>query len=196
MSERDVVLANYMLASIQKDLVFLRDNRFLNDKTYNDIVALLPSRVQSAAPAPAALSPAPAVTTSTSTTHKPPLPTRKSAGVSPRLAPAAAPRENSIPKLPARRSNNVSSQETPKPAPRSQPVPAPVVHVLPPKQAAAAPQPPPPPPPAYTPEPEPLATAEALYDYNGDDPSTDLSFRQGDIIKVTEYGNINPPSKV
>lgn len=189
MSERDVVLANYMLASIQKDLVFLRDNRFLNDKTYNDIVALLPSQVQSAAPAPA-------VTTSTSTTHKPPLPTRKSAGVSPRLAPAAAPRENSIPKLPARRSNNVSSQETPKPAPRSQPVPAPVVHVLPPKQAAAAPQPPPPPPPAYTPEPEPLAIAEALYDYNGDDPSTDLSFRQGDIIKVTEYGNINPPSKV
>lgn len=179
MGDRDVVLANYMLASIQKDLGFLKDNRFLSDQTYKDIIALLPSQVQSEA----------ATTTTTTTNYKPPLPTRKSAGVSPRLAPVAAPRENSIPKLPARRSNNNVSQEPPKPAPRS-----PAVHLSPPKQASAAPAPapaPPPPPPAYTPQPEPLATVEALYDYDGDDPTTDLSFRRGDIIKVTEYGNFD-----
>jgi hypothetical protein len=47
------------------------------------------------------------------------------------------------------------------------------------------------PPPAYTQkpiEPTSLATAEALYDYHGEDPATDLSFKQGDIIEVTEYG--------
>ncbi|RUS17551.1 SH3 domain-containing protein [Endogone sp. FLAS-F59071] len=34
-----------------------------------------------------------------------------------------------------------------------------------------------------------ITTAEALYDFLGDDPETDLSFRKGDIIEVTEFVN-------
>ncbi|KAG0163804.1 hypothetical protein DFQ28_009461 [Apophysomyces sp. BC1034] len=34
-----------------------------------------------------------------------------------------------------------------------------------------------------------LATVEALYDFRGENPSADLTFRKGDIIQVTEYVN-------
>ena len=224
MSERDHVLANYMLASIQKDLGFLKDNQYLNSQTYNEICALLPSTCSN--------------TMSTTTTagydntvikNKPPLPTRKSAGGPLPTAghpPVPAPRSlstidnnsnNNMPKLPARRSTNEQQhqQHLPTPAPRPQPSPRPsprlnnAVNVMPMPAvvpvAAPAPAPTPvvrqhhpipaaepspaAPPPAYsTTTSSSLATVEAIYDYEGDDPKTDLSFRCGDVIQVTEYG--------
>lgn len=45
-----------------------------------------------------------------------------------------------------------------------------------------------PPPPAYN-DGNNLGTAEALYDYNGENPNSDLSFRRGDIIQLTELCN-------
>jgi hypothetical protein len=33
--------------------------------------------------------------------------------------------------------------------------------------------------------------AEAIYDYAGEDPNTDLSFRKGDMIEVIEHGKKN-----
>ncbi|KAI8146139.1 SH3 domain-containing protein [Fennellomyces sp. T-0311] len=186
MSERDVVLANYMLASIQKDLGFLKDNQYLSAQTYSEICALLPSNL-STTTAPA------------NDFKKPPLPTRKSAGgVAPGLPPVPAARE--MPKLPARRSTT-DHQHIPAPTPRPQPSPRPsprlksAVNVMPLPAATPAPMPAPqpvaepsPPPPAYSTTTS-LATAEAVYDYQGDDPKTDLSFRRGDVIQVTEYVN-------
>ncbi|KAI9266835.1 SH3 domain-containing protein [Phascolomyces articulosus] len=218
MSERDLVLANYMLASIQKDLGFLKDNQYLNTQTYNEICALLPSTVTMSN------------TTITATTavhdtaiKKPPLPTRKSGGAplpSGGQAPVPAPRSMStaggldMPKLPARRSTNDQQQHLPTPAPRPQPSPRPsprlnnAVNVMPMPAPTPAPAPAPTPAPAvrqhsHVPAAEPspgppppsystatsLANAEAIYDYDGDDPKTDLSFRCGDIIQVTEYVN-------
>lgn len=45
-----------------------------------------------------------------------------------------------------------------------------------------------PPPPAYN-DGNNLGTAEALYDYNGENPNSDLSFRRGDTIQLTELCN-------
>lgn len=46
------------------------------------------------------------------------------------------------------------------------------------------------PPPAYnaSPNESKLGSAEALYDYTGENPNTDLSFRKGDNIQLTELG--------
>jgi hypothetical protein len=48
------------------------------------------------------------------------------------------------------------------------------------------------PPPAYdaTPNDNKLGSAEALYDYTGDNSNNDLSFRRGDIVQLTELGNV------
>jgi hypothetical protein len=174
-------VANHVLDSILKDLAFLKDNSYLPEHTYRDVLATLPTRL----------------TNNYNTTNnidynnnnnvaKPPLPIRKSTSSSVSF-PVPAPREASpsFPKLPTRRTNEWNS-----------PAPAPAV-VAPVAAAAAAaaqekailhtePQKVPPPP-AYTPTTS-LATAEALYDYAGEDPETDLSFKQGDVIEVTEYG--------
>ncbi|KAI7859972.1 hypothetical protein BDC45DRAFT_601461 [Circinella umbellata] len=227
MSERDHVLANYMLASIQKDLGFLKDNQYLNSQTYNEICALLPSTCSNIM--------SPTTTTipdNTGIKNKPPLPTRKSAGgplptaghppvPAPRSLSIADNNNNTMPKLPTRRSTNEQQhqqQHLPTPAPRPQPSPRPsprlnnAVNVMP--MPAAIPAPAPAPAPAPTPvvrqhhpipaaEPSPaapppaystttsssLATVEAIYDYEGDDPKTDLSFHCGDVIQVTEYVN-------
>lgn len=50
------------------------------------------------------------------------------------------------------------------------------------------------PPPAYnaSANEHKLGTAEALYDYTGENPSTDLSFRRGDTIQLTELGKVSP----
>lgn len=45
------------------------------------------------------------------------------------------------------------------------------------------------PPPSYNVAANGLGSAEALYDYNGQNPSTDLSFHRGDIIQLTELVN-------
>ncbi|KAG2211912.1 hypothetical protein INT47_004599 [Mucor saturninus] len=45
------------------------------------------------------------------------------------------------------------------------------------------------PPPSYNSSENKLGTAEALYDYTGDNMNTDLSFRRGDIIQLTELVN-------
>ncbi|KAF7731464.1 hypothetical protein EC973_000272 [Apophysomyces ossiformis] len=177
MSEREVEMANYILANIQKDLGFLKDRQFLNAQVYNDIVALLPARVAQER---------------NETIPRPPLPTRKSATPSPMQQPIPQPREPSFPKLPVRRTPSSMDQPNPPPAvavPVTMPVaaPSPLNQHQPATEAT-----PPPPPPAYSPPSQPantIATAEALYDYKGDDPSTDLSFRQGDVIYVTEYVN-------
>lgn len=47
-----------------------------------------------------------------------------------------------------------------------------------------------PPPPSYNSSENKLGTAEALYDYTGDNMNTDLSFRRGDIIQLTELGKV------
>ena len=47
------------------------------------------------------------------------------------------------------------------------------------------------PPPSYNAsanEEKKLGTAEALYDYTGENPNTDLSFRAGETIQLTELG--------
>ncbi|KAI9314534.1 hypothetical protein BX666DRAFT_1967603 [Dichotomocladium elegans] len=203
MTDRDVALANYMLASIQKDLEFLKDQQFLNPHTYNEVMALLPSRVDAS--------------------KKPPLPTRKSGtnlvGASEQASAAPLPATREGPKLPVRRSTSDTNNQPPKPSPRltpQQPHAPPrtsprisgigpqVMHMPSPAQQQPEPafrkqplldtQPEQTPPPAYsaasTPPVTPhLATVEAIYDYQSDDPSTDLVFRRGDVIIVTEYVN-------
>ncbi|KAI7897602.1 SH3 domain-containing protein [Cokeromyces recurvatus] len=137
-------VANYMLDSILKDLAFLKDNNFLPQQTYNEVLAILPTQI------------------TTTNDKRPPLPTRKSTNV-------ALPMTASLPKLPVRRSVSTTPEKL-------------VNRVLPIEENTT-------PPPAYSQKsPEPLATAEALYDYKGD-PETDLSFKQGDIIEVIEYVN-------
>ncbi|KAI7901215.1 SH3 domain-containing protein [Cokeromyces recurvatus] len=46
-----------------------------------------------------------------------------------------------------------------------------------------------PPPPSYEDSRNKLGTAEALYDYRGENPSTDLDLKQGDIIQLVEFVN-------
>ncbi|KAL0077537.1 hypothetical protein J3Q64DRAFT_1768139 [Phycomyces blakesleeanus] len=206
MAERDVGLANYILQSIHKDLTFLRDQHYVSAQTYDSVVAQLPQHVDAKQSSPS----------STPAFVKPPLPTRKSTTTLNSREPVAPSREQLFPKLPVRRSGE---DRQPSPQPHHSPLPTPAPAPAPPVAAVAVLPPPtttytppasaalphqalgravqsfvtPPvvetPPPAYTSDPGVLATAEALYDYSGDDPSTDLSFRQGQTIQVTEYVN-------
>lgn len=157
------------------------------------------------------LSPATATATAT---PAPKLPARRSATdnttntpppkPSPRMTPPTPPQQQQQQQqrpIPAARSPSGAVQVMPS-IPKQQQPPEPVARKMPiatPVAAAAAAattaavvsdaQPEPTPPPAYTPTASSsIATAEAIYGYDGDDPSTDLSFRQGDIIQVTEYG--------
>ncbi|KAG2200435.1 hypothetical protein INT46_002068 [Mucor plumbeus] len=180
----EVNVANHVLESILKDLSFLKENNFLPNQTYRDVVAMLPNRISNH-------------NSNTIDTSKPPLPTRKSTNSTNNITPPVIqPREMpSFPKLPVRRTpdwqspqQNASQHQAPQqmvgmvmPSITKN-----ILHSEPEKSF-------PPPPPAYTQkpstEPPALATAEALYDYKGEDPTTDLSFKQGDIIEVTEYVN-------
>ncbi|KAI9283230.1 hypothetical protein BY458DRAFT_495841 [Sporodiniella umbellata] len=103
---------------------------------------------------------------------RPPLPIRKSNSSSTQSVVNGASREmtSALPKLPVRRTQEWSPQPKPRtPEPEKMSSPSP---------------------PAYVEQtPTCLVTAEALYDYRGEDPATDLSFKQGDIIEVTEYVN-------
>ncbi|EPB83094.1 hypothetical protein HMPREF1544_10183 [Mucor circinelloides 1006PhL] len=177
----EVNVANHVLESILKDLSFLKENNFLPHQTYRDVVAMLPNRISSPS--------------NTADTSKPPLPTRKSTSSTTNsiTPPVAQPREMpSFPKLPVRRTPDW--QSTPS---QQHQAPQQLVGMVMPSVTKnilhSEPEKSTPPPPAYTQkpttEPPSLATAEALYDYKGEDPSTDLSFRQGDIIEVTEYVN-------
>jgi hypothetical protein len=176
-------VANYILESILRDLSYLKDNNFLPTQMYRDVVSILPSRIES------------------TSESKPPLPVRKSTNSSISVAvPIPQPRSSpntSYPQLPVRKTNDWQ-QSSPAIATAAIPAPAPAqLHppiIMPANNTnitknilqTASPEPAPP---AYTQkEKEPLATAEALYDYHGEDPSTDLSFKQGNIIEVTEYG--------
>lgn len=162
-------VANHLLESILRDLSFLKENKFIPNQAYNDVVSILPSRIQE----PTITIPSPPITAPATImieAVKPPLPTRKST----RESPVPASRDvSSFPKLPTRRTNDWQQQTAE------------------PEKITASP----PAPPAYTqkpaiPESNVLTSAEALYDYHGEDPSTDLSFKQGNIIEVTEYGKI------
>lgn len=167
-------VANYVLESILKDLAFLKENNYIPNQTYKDVVSILPTRIES-------------TTEATATINKPPLPTRKAttSTSSPKSnsIPTPQPREivsSSFPKLPTRRNNDWPPQNTANTTTTKN-----ILHSEPEKLTAAAP------PPAYSQrqsETTSLLTVEALYDYNGEDPSTDLSFKQGNIIEVTEYG--------
>ncbi|KAI8971076.1 hypothetical protein BDB01DRAFT_845282 [Pilobolus umbonatus] len=164
MSEDSVHAANYILESILKDLNYLKDNKFLSQQVYKEVVSTLPSRITH------------------TVTDNPPLPTRKSA--TPNTPPVPQPREVvSFPKLPVRRNNDwqpPQTTKTPSPALSNRTI----MQAEPEKSAIA--------PPAYTQKPvdtNSLITVEALYDYNGEDTNTDLSFKQGNIIEVTEYVN-------
>ncbi|KAI7874133.1 SH3-domain-containing protein [Lichtheimia hyalospora FSU 10163] len=106
MSNKETAFANHVLASIKKDLDFLKQQQYLTPAAYEDIKRNLPNTITAT---PAA---------------------------------AASPASRAVPSPPSY--NNA--------APNS------------------------------------LATAEALYDFNGPNPQ-DLSFRQGEIIQVTEYVN-------
>ncbi|KAJ8655489.1 hypothetical protein O0I10_008775 [Lichtheimia ornata] len=107
MSNKETAFANHVLASIKKDLDFLKQQQYLTPAAYDEIKRNLPNTI-TAAPAAAAASPA----------------------------------SRAVPSPPSY--NNAA--------------------------------------------PNTLATAEALYDFNGPNPQ-DLSFRQGEIIQVTEYVN-------
>ncbi|KAG2232989.1 hypothetical protein BDF21DRAFT_459179 [Thamnidium elegans] len=167
-------VANHMLESILRDLSFLKDNNFIPNQTYKDVVNILPSRIQETT---TITTTAPVAAASIIESSKPPLPTRKSTMTPPK----ANSRElvASFPKLPVRRTTTNDWQQPIQPVAMVQQQPEPE------KVAPAAP------PPAYTQKPaaESLITVEALYDYQGEDPSTDLSFKQGNIIEVTEYVN-------
>jgi hypothetical protein len=97
-----------MLESILKDLVFLKENSFIPNQTYNDVVAILPTRISAE--------------NNNMDTSKPPLPTRKSTNTNNNTIPIPQPREMSspsFPKLPVRRSNNDWQQQ---PSPKQQKV--------------------------------------------------------------------------
>ncbi|CAO3580319.1 unnamed protein product [Absidia cylindrospora] len=172
-------LANHMLMSIQKDLAVLKEQKILDENTYQNIIALLPTQASSPSPL-------------TSNTIRPPLPTRKSTTHSPNLAPIPAPRTPSFPKLPVRRTSDLPHQQL-----QSQQQQANIVttttttreplttepSILHQQSSTTAP------PPSYNATVKNKQMAEAIYDYAGEDPSTDLSFRKGDVIEVTEHVN-------
>ncbi|ORZ25030.1 hypothetical protein BCR42DRAFT_399224 [Absidia repens] len=171
-------LANHMLMSIQKDLAVLKDQKILDETTYQNIITLLPTQASSPSPV-------------TSNTIRPPLPTRKSTTHSPNLAPIPAPRTPSFPKLPVRRTSdlphqqpqqtNITNTTTTTTTTREPLTTEPsILH----QQPSTAP-----PPPSYNATVKNKQMAEAIYDYAGEDPSTDLSFRKGDMIEVTEHVN-------
>lgn len=108
MSNKETAFANHVLASIKKDLDFLKQQQYLTPAAYEEIKRNLPNTITAT---PAAASPA-----------------------ATRSVPSPPSYDNAAPKS--------------------------------------------------------LATAEALYDFNGPNPQ-DLSFRQGEIIQVTEYGMLN-----
>ncbi|KAG1504599.1 hypothetical protein G6F54_000895 [Rhizopus delemar] len=164
MEESNVHIANHILESVIKDLSFLKDNNFLNIQTYQEVISLLPAHLSAE---------------NNSNVPRPPLPIRKSTSSTTNQSREVI--NNSLPKLPVRRTNDWSQQPIKLPSPvinPRQPEPEKVIAV--PTTA---------PPPAYTENNSSIATVEALYDYNGEDPTTDLSFKQGDIIEVTEYVN-------
>lgn len=214
MGDRDTILANYMLSSIRKDLEFLKNNQYVNAHTCDEVLSLLPTQVENGSKRPPLptrksstissphLSPATAVSTAT---PAPKLPARRSATdntpppkPSPRMTPATPPQQQQQRPIPAARSPSGAVQvmpsipkQAPEPAARKMPMATPVAAAATTAAVVSDAQPEPTPPPAYTPTASSsIATAEAIYDYDGDDPSTDLSFRQGDIIQVTEYGMI------
>lgn len=214
MGDRDSILANYMLSSIRKDLEFLKNNQYVNAHTCDEVLSLLPTQVEHGSKRPPLptrksstissphLSPATAVSTAT---PAPKLPARRSATdntpppkPSPRMTPATPPQQQQQRPIPAARSPSGAVQvmpsipkQAPEPAARKMPMATPVAAAATTAAVVSDAQPEPTPPPAYTPTASSsIATAEAIYDYDGDDPSTDLSFRQGDIIQVTEYGMI------
>lgn len=157
-------VANYMLESILRDLDFLKENNFLSNQVYTDVTNILPTRISDT------------ITTTSTIASKPPLPTRKSTHSI--NAPIPQPRETpSFPKLPTRKTTDWQPQQ-------------PLAMVMPKVENNEKSSPPP----AYSQNPnqqqESLATAEAIYDYQGEDPTTDLSFKQGEIIQVTEYGTV------
>jgi hypothetical protein len=156
-------LANHIIASIQSDLAILRDNQILSSAAYNDIIALLPSQVAATNDARQFINDV-----------RPPLPTRKSTSVVPPPNPRPQQQQQeSIPKPAPRRLQAEETvipkaripsfnEKTPVPVPRREPVELP----------------------AYS-----ICTVEAVYDFKGEDPSSDLSFKAGDVIQVTEYVN-------
>lgn len=157
-------VANYMLESILRDLDFLKENNFLSNQVYTDVTNILPTRISDT------------ITTTSTIASKPPLPTRKSTHSI--NAPIPQPHETpSFPKLPTRKTTDWQPQQ-------------PLAMVMPKVENNEKSSPPP----AYSQNPnqqqESLATAEAIYDYQGEDPTTDLSFKQGEIIQVTEYGTV------
>ncbi|KAI8371201.1 hypothetical protein EDC96DRAFT_501788 [Choanephora cucurbitarum] len=146
MENSNLNVANHILASILHDLSFLKEHSFIEQKTYNDVIALLPNQIHPP-------------------TERPPLPTRKSINQSSTT--------RDLPKLPTRRADWQNNQPLVKAIPTE-----PEKTASPPAYAQAIQQ-----------QDSILTMAEALYDYHGEDPQTDLSFKQGDLIEVIEYVN-------
>jgi hypothetical protein len=166
--ESNIQAANYILESIIRDLGFLKDNNFLPHQAYQEVIALLPNHISAV----------------NDTVPRPPLPLRKSNSntTTYQLTPPQQREVSSGPKLPVRRTNDWSPQPIA--------MPLPVVNARQPEPEKIHSTPPPPPAYAEQNNSNAIATAEALYDNHGDDPTTDLSFKQGDIIEVIEYGKM------
>ncbi|KAI8966926.1 hypothetical protein BDF20DRAFT_349866 [Mycotypha africana] len=206
--ESTLKVANHVLASILNDLSFLKDNNFLSHQTYNEVLAVLPKRIS-----PQQTDHFQQRQKASTLEARPPLPIRKSTSTTTTKSVSSPQTSMPVPQLPTRRStvamsipnnHNRDSMVTTAAAANSahHHVGQPLAHTTAGTPVTAEPKEhqatslPSPAPPAYTQSPvgvsdtnESLATAEALYNYQGEDPATDLSFNQGDVIEVIEYVN-------
>ncbi|KAI9308098.1 SH3 domain-containing protein [Cunninghamella echinulata] len=171
-----IPLANHILHSIQKDLLILKEHQVLDDKTYQDIITLLPAQAKPLFNEMNTINTINNNNNNNNNTIRPPLPTRKSTSTSPRITPTPAPRTPSFPKLPSRRSESQAFEPIIENIPTIKKI-----------ETNTTTTTTPPPPPSYNASVK-TQMVEAVYDYNGD-PSTDLSFHKGDIFEVTEHVN-------
>ncbi|CAM0136778.1 unnamed protein product [Umbelopsis sp. WA50703] len=173
MNEKENVLANHILSNIQQNLAFLRDQNYITSQAYDQVLGILPANVSSQAAEPG-------------------YPPRKS----PANIPAPNPRPNSsmnplwnVPQPPPRRTPGAEVNDLKKEFPIPKPmVPTAGNYNYNPEKAAPPSMPAPEKEPEVIPPAYSVATAEALYDYHGQD-KEDLNFRKGDIIEVTEFVN-------
>ncbi|KAI8072727.1 SH3 domain-containing protein [Gongronella butleri] len=195
-----VDLAAHILASVQRDLLVLKEHRVIDENAYQAIIAQLPGASSLAPPRPSSAVPSPSPGQAP-VSPRPPLPTRRSTSsstASHHTTPIPAPRTSNVPKLPSRKTGDwqetANSMTPPLPPPAAVPTPLAAASMPMPAPLAAPLAAPTPPARSTSPRPPPAPAtnqqiAEAIYDYHGEDPATDLSFRKGDTIVVTEHVN-------